>query len=82
MHLFLNNIYIINKYMHIFDISIVINTQNNMIFKLILSGFYLPKTIINIYDIKPMFSTWLGEVKYYNLHSLNRRPCILGFDIT
>ena len=49
MHLFLNNINIINKYMHIFDISIVINNNvlvHNMILKLILSGFYLPKTLI------------------------------------
>ena len=44
MHLFINNINIINKYKHIFDISIVIN--NNMILKLILSDFYLPKTLI------------------------------------
>ena len=47
MYIFLNNINIINKYMHTFDISIVIITYNiNMIFKLILFGLYLPKTLI------------------------------------
>ena len=50
MHIFLNNINIINKYMHKFDISIVINTQNiNMILYLILSGFYLPKILTYYY---------------------------------
>ena len=43
IHLFLNNINIINKCIHTFDISIVINiSNNNMILKFIL---YLPKTL-------------------------------------
>ena len=47
MNIFLNNINIINKYMHIYDISIEINNQ--IILKLILSGFYLPKILTYYY---------------------------------
>ena len=46
MYLFLNNINIINKYMHIFDISIVIN--NNII----LNKFYMVSIYQIIYYIK------------------------------
>ena len=47
VHILLNNI---NKCMHIFDIPIVINALNNqMILKLILSGFYLPNILTYYY---------------------------------